>query len=185
LQLRLEPPPGWVARDSVSPGQLVPLVRRAPEGGRELVEVHWGLVPGWSHALEVALTCARASTLGEHLATAGAFARRRGLVIADGYDITQAAAVEPRVGQRFRRPVAMAALWERWEDESGRSFESCALVTQRSDEPVLLAPGQQLRWLDVLAPRYELEALLRETEVPRRWAGRLVSVGAGSALRCA
>jgi putative SOS response-associated peptidase YedK len=106
-----------------------------------------------------------------------AFRARRALVFADLFYEWQ---VVP--GQRVKqpwclrlsdeRPFAFAALWERWHDPAARDappLETFTLITTRPNAalerihdrmPVMLAPADYARWLDLSRAADDAEALL-------------------------
>jgi len=63
------------------------LARNAPCGNRELVSLHWGLIPYWSKESKTGYSTinARAETIAEKPAFRNAFRHRRCLIAADGY----------------------------------------------------------------------------------------------------
>ena len=106
---------------------------------------------------------ARGETIAEKPAFRAAFARRRCLVLADGFFEWK------KVGQQkqpyyFRlqdeQPFAFAGLWERWRGPAGSDgppLESCTIVTTLANElcrplhermPVILEPADYDRWLE-------------------------------------
>ena len=76
-------PPRW----NIAPSAGVAAVRAAVDGARELVLLHWGLVPSWAKERSIGqrLVNARVETLHEKPAFRGALRKRRCLVVADGY----------------------------------------------------------------------------------------------------
>jgi putative SOS response-associated peptidase YedK len=61
---------------------------RVPEPGakRQLVQLHWGLIPSWAKDKKIASSTinARADTIATKPAFRSAFKKRRCLVVADG-----------------------------------------------------------------------------------------------------
>ncbi|MBK5910724.1 hypothetical protein CCR85_04355 [Rhodothalassium salexigens] len=110
---RVRAPAPVPPRYNIAPGQPILAVRLAdedsgtatPEGGRELVAMVWGLVPGWMKQRPGgrAMINARVETVGEKPAFRAAFRRRRCLVPADGWYEWQAQ------GDRPKQPFAIAA----------------------------------------------------------------------------
>ena len=158
--------PGFPARLesrwNISPGQSV-LLLRATVDGREAAAVHWGLTPPWLADLSRAPAQARAETLAEQPLFREAFARRRGILPANGF-------YEWR-GPR-RRPfwmsaeqgglLSMAALWEAYP-VGGRTYLSAAVVTVAAGpqrRPLLLDAAGEALWLDPQADPQALQALL-------------------------
>ncbi|WP_422736751.1 SOS response-associated peptidase [Micromonospora sp. WMMD729] len=156
---------------NVAPTDRVPLVRLSAEGHRSLCVARWGLLPHWSRSAAGAarMINARAETVATSRAYAGAFARRRCLVPADGwYEWVR----RPDGGRQayFMTPtdgsvLALAGIWSFWESGADRRLTFSVLTTAARGElaevhdrmPVLLAPD---RWSSWLTPCDEPERLL-------------------------
>jgi putative SOS response-associated peptidase YedK len=180
--------PVLAARFNVAPGQAIAVVRAAdaasPDAShvgtgtapaRTLALLRWGLVPAGSpkSGSGPRPINARAETAARRPAFRAAFARRRGIVPADGFYEWQ------RVG-RSSRPFwvrlrggglfGIAALWERGAGPDG-PLETCALLTTEASAPLrtlhdrmpgILDPADYWRWLDpALEDADALEPLLR------------------------
>lgn len=152
-------------RYNIAPSQAVPIVRivraNAETKKRELVTVHWGLVPSWADdpALGNRLINARAETLALKPSFRAAFRFRRCLVPADGFyewkrsgNGKQPVYVRRKDGQ----PFGFAGLWEQWERE-GKVIKSCTIITTEANEwvaeyhdrmPAILEPKDFDLWLD-------------------------------------
>jgi putative SOS response-associated peptidase YedK len=138
---------------------------------RVLTMFRWGLVPSWAKDPTVGyrMISARAESLEDRNAYRDAFARRRCLVVADGFYEWK----RPPSGKRgtsipfyFRRadgsPLLFAGLWERWRDRSRTDAEatvlrSCTIVTTEAGPdiaavhhrmPVVMEAGNIDGWLD-------------------------------------
>jgi putative SOS response-associated peptidase YedK len=155
--------PDIPARWNIAPTTDVPAVRIASDGRRELVRLHWGLVPAWAkeRAIGQRMINARAETLLEKPAFRSAFRRRRCLVLADGYYEWRAVTGGKQpyfVHAASGVPFGMAALWETWRDAaSGEPLESCVIVTREAAGvvrelharmPVIIPPEAYAHWLD-------------------------------------
>ncbi|WP_435206208.1 SOS response-associated peptidase [Micromonospora sp. bgisy143] len=156
---------------NVAPTDRVPLVRLSAEGHRSLCVARWGLLPHWSRfaAGAARMINARAETVATSRAYAGAFARRRCLVPADGwYEWVR----RPDGGRQayFMTPtdgsvLALAGIWSFWESGADSRLTFSVLTTAARGElaevhdrmPVLLAPD---RWSSWLTPCDEPERLL-------------------------
>lgn len=166
-------PEGFRPRYNIAPTQDVLAVVEGPEGPRA-GWLRWGLIPSWAKDESIGnkLINARSETLAEKPSFRAAFARRRCLLVADGFyewmkaDDTK---VPMYVRRRSGRPFAFAGLWERWRSADGGSVVSCTIVTtQACDEiahihprmPVILAPETRATWLDPHATPERLSALL-------------------------
>ncbi|MEZ6196552.1 MAG: SOS response-associated peptidase [Planctomycetota bacterium] len=160
----LEPeaaPPVIRPRYNVAPTQDV-LALRVVEGERELVRLHWGLVPFFMKDAKGAarMINARSETVAEKPSFRAAFKRRRCLVPADGFyewRKTAAGGKQPfHISMRDGRPFAFAGLWESWDKGPAR-LESCTILTTTPNElvaevhdrmPVILDPEDFPLWLD-------------------------------------
>jgi putative SOS response-associated peptidase YedK len=179
--------PNLAPRYNIAPTQDVPVIRqrKEPAGQRTLQMLRWGLVPSWADNLAggAKMINARAETVMEKPAFHRALARRRCLVVADGF-------YEWRPGDKAKQPylitardgapLAFTGLWERWSPpapESGflpadgeaprrpyidsftivTTTANAALATLHPRMPVILAPAEYERWLD---PAAELPTLL-------------------------
>jgi putative SOS response-associated peptidase YedK len=152
------------SRYNLPPGSDVPAVRGATGGaGREVVLLHWGLVPGWAKEradFGPKLANARAESLAEKPAFRDAFRRRRCVLPASGFYEWEARG-KVRLPWLFRRrdgqPLLLAGLWDSWRTPDGGVLESCTIVTTGPNElmrpihdrmPAILALEQCDQWLD-------------------------------------
>ena len=183
-------------RFNVAPGdQLVTVgVRDGVPTGRML---RWGLVPPWARdpSIGYRMINARAETVAEKPAFRSSFARRRCLILADGFYEWQR---EGRAKQPFHitradgRPFAFAGLWTGWkdpaiEDEDSAWLRTCTIVTTEANDkihgihprmPVMLEPDEEQIWLDPERPQDELLRLLHplpEDETSFRAVSRAVN----------
>jgi len=154
--------PTLVPRYNIAPTQGVAAVRSAPAGERELVVLHWGLIPSWAKDSSVGsrMINARAETLAEKPAFRAALRSRRCLIVADGFYEWQKLGARKQpyfIGLRDGGPFGFAGLWERWSGEGGEAVESCTIVTTSANEtiapihdrmPVILERGDHAAWLD-------------------------------------
>jgi putative SOS response-associated peptidase YedK len=150
-------------RYNIAPGQQIAIIRQPPAAeGRRLDLVRWGLVPWWTKEPTPAarMINARAETAAERPAFRDPFRARRCLVPADGFYEWQKSGARSQpffIRRRDGRPMAFAALWDRWRGAAGERIESCALLTTRPNAlvqpihdrmPAILAPEQYAAWLD-------------------------------------
>jgi len=147
------------ARYNIAPSQDVPVIRRR-DGGKELVLLHWGLVPSWAKEKSIGnrMINARAETVAEKPSFRNALKNRRCLVLANGFYEWQktGAAKQPYyISIQDQRPMAFAGLWESW-DKGGDPLESCTIITTTANRlvapihhrmPVILNKDQQTCWL--------------------------------------
>ncbi|MGC9334980.1 MAG: SOS response-associated peptidase [Anaerolineae bacterium] len=163
VQFNLPEIPDLKPRYNIAPTQPVAVVRVSAEGsGRELVMVHWGLIPFWAGDPSIGsrMINARAETAAEKPAFRAAFRRRRCLVPADGFYEWQKqnGSKQPYyIRMADGRPFAFASLWERWKAPDDTIIDSCTLLTTGPNElirplhnrmPVILDPWDYALWLD-------------------------------------
>ena len=149
------------ARHNIAPTQFVPVIRLDSQGQRQLVMLHWGLVPSWARdkAIGNRMINARAETLAEKPSFKRAFAHRRCLVLASGFYEwrKQDGAKQPYfISRKDSEPIAMAGLWESWRNDD-EPLESCTIITTEANDfmqalhnrmPAMLAPEECGRWLN-------------------------------------
>lgn len=189
------PDPDW----NMAPTKQAPLVvgrvrddaeEADPEAPprRELLSATWGLVPSWAkdRAIGNRLINARAETVAEKPSFRRAFAKRRGIVPADGYYEWYTGEAEP--GQKPRKqpffitapgdadpasrgPLALAGLYEFWrasrDDDWLITFTILTTSAEGGDgmlhdrAPLLVEPDVRDLWLSpVERPAAELLDLL-------------------------
>ena len=142
--LTLGRPSNLEPRYNVCPTQMVPAVVER-EGGRELVEMRWGLVPRWwrKSLKELPATFnARAESVAEKPMFRDAFKRSRCLIPVSGYYewVTVADGKQPFYFSRADgEPITVAGLWDEWRNpETGEPLKSCAMVITAAND--LTAP---------------------------------------------
>ena len=173
--------PALAPRFNIAPTQPVPVVRQADNARREMVLVRWGLVPGWSKGLDsrYSMINARVETVATKPAYRSAFRYRRCLIPADGFYEWKASAdgKQPFVlRSRDRRPLALAGLWEHWQDDQGNELESCVILVRSANEqvsrvhdrmPVIVTPASFDAWLDTRIQKPQpVETLLAAQQPP-------------------
>ena len=175
------PMPVLAPRYNIAPTQPVPIIRQTASGSREMVLVRWGLVPGWSKGPDsrFSMINARAETVASKPAYRNAFRYRRCLVPADGFYEWQAMAngKQPYVLRpEGATPVALAGLWEHWQDEQGSELESCVILVQAAKGqvtrvhermPIVIDPGSFDLWLDRHSQKPQpMETLVAAQQMP-------------------
>jgi putative SOS response-associated peptidase YedK len=173
-------------RYNIAPTQPVLAVRLRPDGRRELVLLHWGLIPHWAKEPSIGnrMINARAETVAEKPSFRNALRRRRCLVPADGFYEWQKRGAGPKqpydIAREDGAPFAFAGLWEHWQGPNGEEIESCAIVTTAANGmmrsihdrmPVILAPEDYEAWL---AGERERPADVLPLLAPRDWPGMRV-----------
>ncbi|HEV8503330.1 MAG TPA: SOS response-associated peptidase [Casimicrobiaceae bacterium] len=164
LAFGLPHPPDITPRYNIAPMQNVPVIRRAADGARELAQVRWGLVPRWAKdpSIGARMINARGETIATKSAFRRPFERHRCLIPADGFyewkTLPGGRKVPFHVTMKDGRPFAFAGVAERWLGADGEVIDSCAIVTTAANTllrpvhermPVIVAPGDYERWLDV------------------------------------
>ncbi len=153
--------PLFSARYNIAPSQNI-LCLRNNHGEKEAALMHWGLIPFWAKNKTISrnLINARAESLPEKPAFRQAFKTHRSLVIMSGfYEWGQDST--PKTPYYFKHPdsspLAIAALWDNWQDENGDTIQSCCMITTSANElmrpvhnrmPVILNHAQQEVWLN-------------------------------------
>ncbi|HYF28379.1 MAG TPA: SOS response-associated peptidase [Baekduia sp.] len=182
-------------RFNVCPGDDVACVTAGRDGAPRGELLRWGLVPHWSRdpAGGVKMINARAETVAGKPAYRDAFARRRCLVLADGFYEWQSRPGERRkqpwhVTRSDGAPFAFAGLWETWHGDGGVVLRTCTIVTTQANAvlaevhdrmPVILpARDAEIAWLDPGTPAaalHDLLAPLPDALTARRAVGPAVS----------
>ncbi|WP_119068060.1 SOS response-associated peptidase [Aggregatilinea lenta] len=158
-------PPDLPPRFNIAPTQpVLAVVRDGDSGDNELKVMRWGLIPSWSKDATIAsrLINARSETLAEKPTFRTAFARRRCLIVADGFYEWQKQASGPKVPMYITLAdhdvFGFAGLWEHWtEPDSGEAITTCTIITGPPNEliapihnrmPVILPREAHDTWLD-------------------------------------
>lgn len=153
----------WTPRYNIAPTQPVPVVRQRPtEPVRDLSLVRWGLIPSWTSdsSIGARMINARSETAGVKPAFRDGLKSRRCLIPADGFyewkrtgKARQPYCFEVNGGELF----AFAGIWDRWQDSSARTVETCSILTTTPNAvafavhdrmPVILDPDDYELWLD-------------------------------------
>lgn len=150
-------------RFNIAPGQDVVAVTTGRDGAARPDVLRWGLVPHWSKGPESGykMINARAETITERPAFAGALERRRCLIPADGFFEWQSRPHGPKqpwwITRGDHEPFAFAGLWSTWRPEpDAAALRTCAIVTTEANDalrdvhdrmPVILPPESEQEWL--------------------------------------
>lgn len=177
--------PNLIPSFNRAPTQEGLVVRRHPEtGARHLDALRWGLVPRWAKDASggARMINARSESVAGKPAFRDAFARRRGIAVADGFYEWQAPPSGKGAKQPFAvamadgAPMPLAALWEGWRAPDGAILRSFTILTTQAVPelsilhermPVILPPEAWDAWLGAEdAGQEALHALLQA--YPRR-----------------
>jgi putative SOS response-associated peptidase YedK len=183
------------ARYNIAPTQEVPIIRRAADGGRELVLARWGMIPSWSKGPDAKFSMhnARAETITEKPAFRDAFRAQRCLVPADGFyewekvgglkQPWRFTVIDPLApaGEPVEGPVAFAGLWDSWKGPAGEVISFTIVVTVANAllarihdrMPVIVDPADWDSWLDSSGPLDAARALLKPFPVERMRAAKV------------
>ena len=129
---------------------------------RRAEHLRWGLIPSWARSASVGsrLINARAETAAELPSFRAAFARRRCLVLADGFYEWRrvgSSRIPMRIVMKSGEPFAFAGLWDSWRDPEGEMVRSCTIITTSPNEllrpihdrmPAILSRDAEPLWLD-------------------------------------
>jgi putative SOS response-associated peptidase YedK len=186
----LEEPPLPRPRYNIAPTQEAIVLRRRDDGGHELAQLRWGLVPSWSRGPDsgYSMINARAETVTSKPAFRAAFRQRRCLVPADGFYEwqRQGARKQPYLIELAHAEVfAFAGLWERWHPPQGdHTVESFAIIVTTANEtvrpihdrmPVIIEATDYGMWLDAGPAMTESVATLLRPFPAERMVARAVS----------
>ncbi len=164
-------------RYNIAPGSTVTALRTgtgADASGRpEIAALHWGLVPSWTRERNgTPLVNARAETVAEKPSFRGAWhAGRRCVLPASGFIewekagrdrlpwwFTDSSADPADPDENDPPPLALAAVWDRWEDpHDGVVVESCAVLTTTPNAAVGRIHHRMPALLDAAAARVWLD----------------------------
>ncbi|HRQ39068.1 MAG TPA: SOS response-associated peptidase [Chloroflexota bacterium] len=167
--------PPAVPRYNIAPTQPVLAAYLDGDGRRRLTFYQWGLIPSWSKDVTIGsrLINARSETVTEKPSFRNAFKRRRCLIPADGFYEWQKlnGGKQPiYIHGTDGRPLALAGLWEVWQEPEGTRLQTCTILTTTPNElmasihdrmPVILEPEDFSMWLEPGAHPDEALHLLR------------------------
>jgi putative SOS response-associated peptidase YedK len=169
-------------RYNVAPGDDVLAIVRPRDAEPQGALLRWGLVPYWAtdpKEIGVKTINARAETVAERPAYRDAFARRRCLILADGF-YEWSSGTPHWITRSDGAPFAFAGLWASWrprDQDDVEPLRTCSIVTTAAAGPVrdlhdrmpvILDPADEASWLDPATPADDLHALLSPTAAPLR-----------------
>ena len=139
--------------------------------------LHWGLVPHWAKDKKIGykMINARAETLAAKPSFRHPFYSQRCIIPASGFYEWKKGEKAKQPYYIFRRdrvPMALAGLWEHWENPAkpGEVVESCAIITTESNDlvaqlhdrmPAILEREEIDAWFSPHQHSKDLLALLR------------------------
>jgi putative SOS response-associated peptidase YedK len=147
---------------NLSPTQLAPVLRRAPDGKAELCLLRWGLVPSWARDIKIgySLINARSETVREKPSFRSAIKSRRCVLPLSGFIEWKREGEKKRPFRIFLagNPImSVAGIWEEWRSPVGELLETFSILTTSANRfmspihdrmPVILSPVGEARWLD-------------------------------------
>jgi len=151
---------GSRSRFNISPGTRQPVIV-AGAGGRELVQMQWGLIPGHVIASGTSrpFINARAETLTERPVFARLLASNRCLIPASGFFEWKQVRTK-KIPYYFHIPdqpvFAFAGLWDEWQDPAGTVLPGYTVITTEPNSlvasvhtrmPVILSRENEALWL--------------------------------------
>lgn len=148
---------------NIAPSFPVCTITADDEGGRNLRQMRWGLIPSWAHDAKIGnmLNNARGETVAVKPSFRSAFKYRRCIIPASGfYEWKSINRVKHPwyINLKTLEPLAFAGLWETWKGENDELVESCCIITTTANTvmepihdrmPVILTPGQWSDWLSL------------------------------------
>ena len=165
-------------RYNIAPSQSIAVV--TDEAKRDVELMKWGLIPSWAKDPAIAnqLINARSETVAEKPSFRAAFAKRRCLVLADGFYEWERQEGKKKKGAppnyfqlKDGDPFAIAGLWEMWYPAPNSDpLLTCTLITTTANDvvspihdrsPVILTGARMWAWLDPTATPAQLQDLLR------------------------
>jgi putative SOS response-associated peptidase YedK len=159
-------PASW----NIAPTQPIYIIRNNSENlKRELIDVSWGIIAPWSKTKAEAIRSqsiainARIETVFEKPTFRRAFRSQRCLIPATGY-YEWATELNFPTKQPFyisnkseNLSLAMAGIYETWQDESGQTISTAAIITRAAEDflakihnrmPTFLPKEKWHNWLD-------------------------------------
>lgn len=173
-------------RYNISPSQTIPVIRESADGGYEMADMRWGLIPYWSQEPKISYSTfnARAETLAEKPAFREPFRSKRCLIPASGFYEwkTEAGRKQPYYLTAVDDGgLAFAGLWDEWRRPE-ESLLSCTIVVGRPNELVaeihdrmvlILAEDAYGAWLNPRASLDTVRSLMEPYPATRMRAWRV------------
>ena len=130
-----EMPPDWLPRYNIAPSQPVAVV--AEVNTRRVEWMKWGLIPSWAKDPTIGsrMINARSETLSEKPSFRVAYARRRCLILANGFYEWQKIPGSGSSSTPYffhledHRIFTFAGIWESWRTPEGEDLHTCSIIT--------------------------------------------------------
>lgn len=148
----------FLPRYNCAPSQNLAVITN--EDPKKLNYYKWGLVPFWAKEISIGnkMINAKAETIFEKPAFRNAIKSRRCLVPADSfYEWKQNKEKNPyRILMKDESPFAMAGIWEKWNDDEGKSLFTFSIITTEANSmmqelhhrmPVIIEVSNKTKWL--------------------------------------
>lgn len=151
---------GARSKFNIAPGTRQPVIVQGV-GGRELVQMQWGLIPHWTKNLKSAhpIINARAESLAEKSSFATLLKTKRCLIPASGFFEWkhEGARKIPFYMSVNDQPLfAFAGLYDEWQDPAGTVLATYTIITTEPNSllatvhnrmPVIVSPEHEEEWL--------------------------------------
>lgn len=154
----------WAARWNIAPTDEVATIRQDRHGPKRIfAKMRWGMIPYWAKDMSFGAKTINAvcETAAEKPVFRGSMKKRRCLIPADGFYEWKKIGLKKKqpynIGMADDSLFAFAGLWDRWKDPTGKSIESCTILTTDANAllkdihnrmPVILQPSDYDLWLD-------------------------------------
>lgn len=173
--------PNLTPRPDVRPTNHIPMIVQQ-DGTRVVEDARWWLVPSWWKKDLKSLPSlfnARAEGLAEKPSFRSAFKSRRCLIPTSCFyewSGTPGHKEKHRIARVDGNPLALAGLWEEWQQPEGELLRSCTIITTSANEvmepihnrmPVILSADAWDEWLAPHPHPTELQHLLQPC--PAEW----------------
>jgi len=160
-------------RYNIAPTQNIPAIRMA-DGGYELTEMRWGLIPSWANEPKVGYSTfnARAESVADKPMFRSAFRSRRCLIPVSGFyewQIQNGHKQPYFISSDDKNELVFAGLWDEWHGGTPEHILSCTIIVGAANSlvapihdrmPVILPEAAYSTWLDSHAPIDDITNLL-------------------------
>jgi putative SOS response-associated peptidase YedK len=160
-------------RYNIAPTEPVLVLLKTENGGWELKDMRWWLIPSWSKEVSSKYTMfnAKSETLTKSRAFSLPFERKRCIVPVSGYYewTTEGGLKSPHlIKPASKNGFAFAGLWDKWR-QGDQVIESCTIITGAAPDsmkdihrriPIHLSRNEIDPWLSTESSQKELLALL-------------------------